>query len=199
MIEAELKARVHDPEYVMGKLERMAEGRVEVYQDTYYDDQSGSIAARDQELRVRTIHGPTSTHSVLTYKCPRVDSESGSKPEHETRVDNPEAVHAMLRGLRYVPAIAFQKQCRNYEFTTRGRSMLATLVQVPEIEGTFLEVETMVPEEKELSSALDDVRSVMSELGIGVDDFTTELYTDAVVARRAREEASIDRVRNDHR
>ncbi|AZS73777.1 class IV adenylate cyclase [Streptomyces lydicus] len=186
MIEAELKARVHDPEYVMGQLERMTEGRVEVYQDTYYDDQSGSIAARDQELRVRTIHGPTSTRSVLTYKCSRVDSESGSKPEHETRVENPEAVHAMLRGLGYVPAIAFQKQCRNYEFTTRGRSMLATLVQVPEVEGTFLEVETMVPEEKELSSALDDVRSVMSELGIDGDDFTTELYTDAVVARRQR-------------
>lgn len=92
----------------------------------------------------------------------------------------------MLRGLGYVPAIAFQKQCRNYEFTTRGRSMLATLVQVPEVEGTFLEVETMVPEEKELSSALDDVRSVMSELGIDGDDFTTELYTDAVVARRQR-------------
>lgn len=42
----------------------------------------------------------------------------------------------------------------------------------------------MVPEERELLPALDDVRSVMSELGIGVDDFTTELYTDAVAARR---------------
>lgn len=177
----------------------MAEGRVEVYQDTYYDEQSGSLDARDQELRVRTIHGPASTRSVLTYKGSRVDSESGSKPEHETRVDNPEAVHAMLRGLGYVPAIAFQKQCRNYEFTTRGRSMLATLVQVPEVEGTFLEVETMVPKEEELSSALDDVRSVMSELGIGVDDFTTELYTDAVAARRASKESSLDHSRSDHR
>ncbi|PBC84680.1 adenylate cyclase, class 2 [Streptomyces sp. 2224.1] len=199
MIEAEVKARVHDPEYVMGQLERMTEGQVEVYQDTYYDDRSGSLDARDQELRVRTIHGPTSTRSVLTYKGTRIDPESGSKPEHETPVDNPEAVHAMLRGLGYVPALTFQKQCRNYEFTTRGRSMLATLVQVPEVDGTFLEVETMVPEEKELSSALDDVRSVMSELGIGADDFTTELYTDAVAARRASKEASLDHARNDHR
>ncbi|MCF3176821.1 class IV adenylate cyclase [Streptomyces sioyaensis] len=199
MIEAELKAQVHNPEYVMGQLECMAEGRVEVYQDTYYDDPSGSLDARDQELRVRTIHGPTSRRSVLTYKGPRIDSESGSKPEHETHVDNPEAVHAILHGLGYVPALSFQKQCRNYEFTTRGRSMLATLVQVPEIEGTFLEVETLVSEEKELPSALDDVRAVMSELGIRGDDFTTELYTAAVAARRATEEAAHDRVSDDHR
>ncbi|TXC95833.1 class IV adenylate cyclase [Streptomyces sp. ISID311] len=185
MIEAELKAQVHNPEYVMGQLECMAEGRVEVYQDTYYDDPSGSLGAQDQELRVRTIQGPTSTRSVLTYKGSRIDSKSGSKPEHETHVDSPEAVHAMLHGLGYVAAIAFQKQCRNYEFTARGRSMLATLVQVPEIEGTFLEVETLVSEEKELSSALDDIRSVMGDLGIHADDFTTGLYTDAVAARRA--------------
>ncbi|MEU9122469.1 class IV adenylate cyclase [Streptomyces sp. NPDC048506] len=187
MIEAELKARVRNPEHVMGQLDRLTEGRAEIYHDTYYDDPSGSLDAEGQELRVRTIHGPNSTRSVLTYKGSRLDPESGSKPEHETRVDNPEAVHAMLRGLGYVPAIAFQKRCRNYEFSSRGRSLLATLVQVPEIEGTFLEVETMVPEEKELSSALADIRSAMDELGIRADDFTTELYTDAVAAQRAME------------
>jgi len=185
LIEAELKARVHNPEYVVGQLDRKAEGRAEVYRDTYYDDPSGNLDARDQELRVRTIHGSNSTRSVLTYKSARIDSESGSKPEHETRVDNPEAVHAMLGGLGYVPAIVFQKRCRNYEFSSHGRSLLATLVQVPEIEGTFLEIETMVQEESELSAALADVRSVMSELGIHEGDFTTELYTDAVAERRA--------------
>lgn len=185
MIEAELKARVHDPEYVRGQLDRLAEGRAEIYQDTYYDAPSGSLGSKDQELRVRTIHGPNSTRSLLTYKGTRIDSASGSKPEHETLVDNPEAVHTMLRELGFVPAIAFQKRCRNYEFNSRGRSFLATLVQVPEIDGTFLEVETLVPEEKELSSALDDVCSAMSELGIRADDFTTELYTNAVAAKRA--------------
>ncbi|MYT31060.1 MULTISPECIES: class IV adenylate cyclase [unclassified Streptomyces] len=185
MIEAELKARVRNPVYVLDRLDQKAEGRTEIYQDTYYDEPSGSLDAQDQELRLRTVRGADSTRSFLTYKDARIDSESGSKPEHETRVDNPEAVHAMLRGLGYIPAIAFQKRCRNYEFSSRGRSLLATLVQVPEIEGTFLEVETMVPGEPELPAALHDVRSVMSELGIRGDDFTTEMYTDAVAARRA--------------
>ncbi|MFE6686724.1 class IV adenylate cyclase [Streptomyces sp. NPDC057743] len=187
MIEAELKARVRNANYVMARLDDKAEGRSELYRDTYYDDPAGTLGAQDRELRVRTIHSGGSTRSVLTYKGARVDARSGSKPEHETRVDSPEAVHAMLRGLGYVPTIAFQKQCRNYEFRARGRSLLATLVHVPEIEGTFLEVETLVSEEDAagLPAALEDIRSVMGELGLQEADFTTELYTDEVAARRA--------------
>ncbi len=62
--------------------------------------------------------------------------------------------------------------------------MLATLVRVPELDGTFLEVETMA-DEGDLAAALRDVREVLGELGIGEQDLTTEQYTDAVAARRA--------------
>lgn len=61
--------------------------------------------------------------------------------------------------------------------------MLATLVRVPELDGTFIELETIVPEE-ELKDALRDVRHVLDDLGVQERDLTTELYTDAVAARR---------------
>lgn len=185
MIEAELKARVHTPEGLLRRLDERAAGRAEIYQDTYYDDPDGGLDQRDQELRVRTVHGPDETRTVLTFKDAKVDDASGSKPEHETRVADPEAVHAMLKGLGYVPVIAFEKRCRNYEFEARGRRMLATLVRVPEVDGTFLELETLVVEEGEVSAALDDVRAVLADLGIEEDDLTRELYTDAVKARRS--------------
>ena len=183
MIEAELKARVRRPEEVLASLDKLAGGVAEVYQDTYYDLPDGSLMAGDRELRVRTVHGPESTRSVLTYKEARVDEASGSKPEHETAVEDPGAVHAMLRGLGYVPAIAFEKRCRNYEFTAEGRAVLATLVQVPELGGTFLELETMA-DEGDLQAALADVREVLADLGVGEEDLTTEAYTDAVAAAR---------------
>ncbi|MFD5419632.1 class IV adenylate cyclase [Streptomyces sp. NPDC127069] len=188
MIEAELKACVHAPQEVLRRLDERAEGRVEVYQDTYYDTVEGTLEARDEELRVRTVHGPEGTRTLLTYKGARVDEGSGSKPEHETRVEDAEAVHATLRGLGYVPAIAFEKRCRNYSFQARGRQMLATLVRVPELDGTFLELETQV-EEKDVPAALDDIRTVLAELGIGPDDLTTELYTASVKAHRLNETA----------
>jgi len=183
LIEAELKARVRDPEHVHAELERRAPGRPEVYADTYYDTPDHQLAASDRELRVRTIHGTESTRTVLTFKGARVDEQSGSKPEHETGVSDPSAVHAALRGLGYVPVVQFEKRCRNHDLQARGRQMLATLVQVPEIGGHFIELETQV-EADDVRAALDDVRAVLAELGVVDDDLTTETYTDAVAARR---------------
>ncbi len=85
--------------------------------------------------------------------------------------------------LGYVPTVALEKRCRNYAFEARGRQMLATLVRVPELDGTFLELETLV-EENDVPRALEDVREVLAELGIGAEDLTREQYTAAVKARR---------------
>ncbi len=191
VIEVELKARVHAPEAVMRLLDGRATARVEVYRDTYYDRPDGSLEKAGEELRVRTVRGADETRTVLTYKGAAIDEDSGSKPEEETRVEDAEAAHAILRGLGHVELIAFEKRCRNYDFEARGRKMLATLVRVPEIDGTFLEVETLVHEEHEehedeLPAALDDVRAVLAELGIGPEDLTRETYTGAVAAQRRR-------------
>ncbi len=183
MIEAELKARVHAPEQVMRLLDELASARVEVYRDTYYDRPDGSLEKAGEELRVRTVHGADGTRTVLTYKGAPVDEESGSKPEHETRVDDADQAHAILRGLGHVELIAFEKRCRNYDFTARGRQMLATLVRVPEIDGTYLEVETLV-DEQDMAAALDDIRAVLAELGVTPKDLTRETYTAAVAAQR---------------
>nr|WP_260860446.1 class IV adenylate cyclase [Streptomyces cupreus] len=178
-----MKARVHAPEQVMRLLDEVASARVEVYRDTYYDRPDGSLEKAGEELRVRTVHGADGTRTVLTYKGAAVDEESGSKPEHETRVDDADQAHAILRGLGHVELIAFEKRCRNYDFTARGRQMLATLVRVPEIDGTYLEVETLV-DEQDMAAALDDIRAVLAELGVTAKDLTRETYTAAVAAQR---------------
>lgn len=183
MIEAELKARVHAPEAVMRLLDERAAARVEVYRDTYYDRPDGSLEKAGEELRVRTVHGAGGTRTVLTFKGAAVDEDSGSKPEHETAVEDAGQAHAILQGLGYVEVIAFEKRCRNYDFEARGRQLLATLVRVPELDGTFLEVETLVDED-EVGAALDDVRAVLADLGIGPEDLTRETYTGAVAAQR---------------
>ncbi|MDT0326962.1 hypothetical protein [Nocardiopsis lambiniae] len=58
------------------------------------------------------------------------------------------------------------------------------MVTVPELEGTFIEVETLV-EEADLSEGPAAVRGVLAELNISEDAFTTEQYTDAVIAHRS--------------
>jgi adenylate cyclase, class 2 len=122
--------------------------------------------------------------AVLTYKEPAADAVSRSKPEHETKVADAAVVDEILRALGLEHLVALEKHCANYRFTAQGRDMLATVVTVPEIDGTFVELETLTDQD-DLAAALGDVRAVLGELGIREDDLTTEQYTDAVMRARA--------------
>lgn len=185
LIEAELKARVADPRSVRALL-RAAAGKPEVarYEDTYFD-RDNELTAGGRELRVRTIITDVAARTLLTYKGPVLDQATGSKSETETVVEDRPSAEAILNGLGFMPRIEFVKNCENYRLTTLvGRSVLATLVTVAELDETFLEVETMVPDETEMRAALDDLRTMLLDLEIGPGSLTTELYTDAVAARR---------------
>lgn len=67
-----------------------------------------------------------------------------------------------------------------------GLDVLATVATVPELDGAYLEVETLVPETV-VTAALADLRALLVELGVAREELTTELYTEAVAARRGRE------------
>jgi adenylate cyclase class 2 len=187
MVEAELKAVVRDVDAVRAALNRRAPAQVCTYVDRYFDYPDRRLTEQGRELRVRTITDYSGhTRVLLTYKEPALDDDSGSKPEHETTVENATTLVTMLTALDVEEFITFQKHCVNYRFTALGRNLLATLVTVPELEGqTFLELET-IAEADELETALDIVRSVLGDLNISEEDLTVETYTDAVTAQRGR-------------
>jgi adenylate cyclase class 2 len=179
-IEAELKARVRDPARVRELLCQWAPEEVAVYSDT----PDRALTSDGRELRVRVIHTDTTDSTVLTYKGPAVDDVSGSKPETETTAADADALRDILAGLGFEVLIEFEKHCSNYQLTASDRTLLATLVHVPELDQTYVEVESIVDTEAEVGPALDTIRAVLGELGIRRADETTETYTDAVAARR---------------
>jgi adenylate cyclase, class 2 len=183
MIEAELKAHVRDPAGLHEQLRCLATAERSTYYDTYYDQPGGELTRTGRELRLRTVETDERKRSLLTYKEREVDPASGSKPEHETGIDSPSVVDIVLRGLGLGHLVTFEKHCTNYRFSANGRDMLATVVTVPELDGTFIELETMTAPD-DTAAALADIRTVMTRLGISEHDLTTEQYTDAVLRRR---------------
>ncbi len=97
----------------------------------------------------------------------------------------------MLGGLGYARTIEFTKQCSNYRWQAGDRSVLATVVSVPELDGTFVEIETMADVD-DVPAALDELRALLAGLGVQADALTTELYTDAVSARRSQAEPFLE-------
>ena len=182
-IEVELKARVKDVDRIRAELEHLAPGVDETYHDTYYDLPDETLTARDQELRVRTVTNDAGSRSLLTFKTAPVEEASGSRPEHETEVSDPVVADTVLKALGAVELISFRKLCRNHRFEAEGREVLATLVEVPEIEGTYLEVETLAPADG-VDAGLSTIRTILARLGISEGDLTTKTYTGAVTAAR---------------
>ncbi|BFU44103.1 class IV adenylate cyclase [Krasilnikovia sp. MM14-A1004] len=181
MIEAELKARLSNPAAVRAALAARATPTRAIYQDIYYDTTGEDLDHTGRELRLRTVDSGDVRIHLLTFKEPAVHEESGSKPEHESTVGTPQAVDHLLRALGYHPLIELTKNCENYRLSHAGRDFLATVVEVPEVEGTFLEVETMT-EVPDVDKALADTRDLLDQLGVTANELTTELYTDAVRA-----------------
>jgi adenylate cyclase, class 2 len=183
VIEAELKTRVDHPDRIRSALAALAEPEHATYRDTYFDWPDARLDAEGTEVRLRTIETAAGTRHILTYKQPAVDA-TGSKPEHETDVADPAPVDAMLTGLGLVTLVSLTKTCANYRFNRDGRSILATLVTVPELDGTFLEVETMA-EPGDLAAASATVRAILADLGLA-NALESGTYTDAVRAARRK-------------
>ncbi|WP_199039997.1 class IV adenylate cyclase [Glycomyces salinus] len=182
MIEAELKARVRNVEAVQHWLRKRATEEPATYHDTYYDWPDHRLDHEGREIRLRTITTLTGTKHLLTYKQPPLDPESGSKPEHETVISDRNPVEVMLRDLGLVELVSLTKQCRNFRFNYRGRRILATLVTVPELDGTFLEVET-ASDQIDIEDALTVVRHILVDLDV-ITDLDSSSYTGSVLAAR---------------
>lgn len=184
-VEAELKALARNPARIHAALSRRAVGECSIYSDRYFDYPDRGWTRQGSELRVRTVTDELGrARALLTFKEPAVDEVSGSKPEHETAVENADVLVTVLTALGVKQIIAFEKRCVNYRFTAQGRDLLATVVTVPELAGrTFIELET-VADPGDVDAALHVVRSVLRELGIEDSDLTTQAYTDAVASRR---------------
>lgn len=182
-IEVELKVRIAEPAAVVGRLRSWAEGEVSTYADTYYDfpDRRLTETGR-QELRLRVIDKPGGKRVVWTFKGAMLDE--ASTPEWETEVGDAQAADAILTGLGLQHLIAYTKQCENFRFTAHGHPIVATVVTVPEIDGTFLEVETLVPDDAARNDALKAINGVLADLGLSVTDLEPTFYIDLVLARR---------------
>lgn len=185
-VEAEQKALVRKRHEVETALAQHGELRHSTYEDTYFDSADGSLVGHDHELRVRVVRTADRASSILTVKGDVVDVGSGSKRETETEVSDAEAAKALLEQLGYRRYVEFTKECANVDLRAHGHDMLATLVTVPEIDGTFIELETIVGDEADLRAALDAVHATLGDLGIEEADFTSDTYTGAVFAARGR-------------
>lgn len=182
-VEVELKARVTNPDLTRSRLESHATGEPSTYHDTYYDwpDHRLTDTGR-QELRVRVVTSPQTTRHILTYKG--AATSATDTPEYETDVTDSAVLDTILSRLGLTHLIAYTKNCINYRFTAHDHPILATLVQVPELDAVFLEIETLIPDTTASHAARTAIHRTLADLGLGDDDLDPTFYIDMVTTAR---------------
>jgi adenylate cyclase class 2 len=181
MYEVELKVRA-DHESVRKRLEELGGAhRATVEQvDTYYDAPHREFAETDEALRLReettleesakTQSEPVEAHTELTYKGALIDDGTKTREEHETRVEDSEAMVAILQGLGFDPAHVVEKVRHRYNL----RGYTVTLDRVRGLD-EFVEVEQTVPEE-DVAAAREGAIDLLDALGLDSDAGITTSY-----------------------
>jgi len=173
MIEVEAKARC-SPDIVETIIDLGGELlEVENHVDFYFNSPFHDFGSTDEALRIRVKeNGPR-----LTYKGPKLDSETKSRRETTVNVDDPNALKDVLEALGFSLAAVVKKQRTKYSL--EGAILALDLVDGL---GTFLEVELSGGEDWNVEK--DKVLELMARLGL--KDLIRKSYLELLAEQGAK-------------
>lgn len=182
MIEVEIKLPVNNCSGTAEELERLgfAEGNLVEESDTYFNSEARDFKQTDEALRIRCCANRTTGKctAVITYKGPKLDAVSMTRPELETGIEDAGTCQAILLSLGFRPCCPVRKLRQYYH---RG-TMTACVDQVENL-GDFLELEILVASEEERELALGQIGEVLKHLGYRMADTTRTSYLSMLQAK----------------
>lgn len=147
MIEVEIKFRVPD----VALVDRLiVEGQLAfadpvVQQDVYWNHPQRNFRETDESLRIRS----SGDQNILTYKAPRLDTLTRTRPEIEIPFlaggESMEKMRAVLLALGFHIIESVRKSRRTAAFLWEGTEIEVVLDEVESL-GTFLEIEAIAEE-----------------------------------------------------
>jgi adenylate cyclase class 2 len=148
--------------------------------DIYYDAPHREFAETDEALRIRretplsSDDGPSSEadeSATFTYKGPLIEGASKTRAEHETGVDDGEALAAALSGLGFEPAETVEKRREFWSYD----GFTVTLDAVTGLD-EYVEIEREVKTEAEVDAAREAAIAALDRLGLDADDQVRTSY-----------------------
>ncbi len=169
-MEVEIKARIRNPDEIRRILKDMgAKYEGEVHQkDIYFNHPCRDFASTDEALRVR-ISGDVR----ITYKGPKVDSETKTREEIELEVESAEKAMDMMKRLGFIEAGTVEKMRETYSLN----DVEITIDNVVGL-GYFIELEIQ-------GENNDKNRERLFSLGkdLGLNDYIRESYLELILKK----------------
>ncbi len=168
--EVEQKHHVDDLNALVTKLvDRGTElGPAVVQVDEYFAHPARDFTRTDEALRIRTLSGA----SFITYKGPKLDSETKTRRELELPLCPGDVggrrFAELLAALGFTPVAIVRKQRRTFHLDHEGRQVEGALDEVDSV-GVYVELEVTTGE-ADLPLAQRIVSSLANELELGASE-----------------------------
>ncbi|WP_416440716.1 class IV adenylate cyclase [Leeuwenhoekiella sp. A16] len=191
MFEVELKAIVRNRSATITQIENLCnETALNLVYDDVYLDKENTLTTVDKELRLRNKTNRDSGESrfFLTFKDSPFDEKSKSKPEFETEIADFNTGIAIFQKLGYSISMRYTKECLIYNLTYQDIKLEVSIVKLPELENTFIEVETQTETEKDIKSRFKILHEFLNQIGIAQIDITSQYYVDAIKEKREQDQ-----------
>ncbi|QAU12445.1 class IV adenylate cyclase [Halorubrum sp. BOL3-1] len=188
MYEVEIKVPA-DLDATRERLREVSAERVaaRLQRDTYYDAPHREFSETDEALRIRretplsdgvsSAETDRDASATVTYKGPLLDDASKTRAEHETGVDDGEALAAALSGLGFEPAATVEKRREFWSYD----GFTVTLDAVTGLD-EYVEIEREVDEEREVDAAREAAVEALDRLGLDADDQVRTSYLGLLLA-----------------
>ena len=184
MREVEIKAVLRDKESVLEKLQTMgcvlSEG--DTQDDTTYVEKVGQtmdeFLQNTRFLRIRVTGKGETIFTVKEHKNRQKDP-TGVPTEHEVQIDSREEMEHMLRIFGFEEAVRLKK-------TRRQGTLNSFVVCIDDVEGlgSFIELESCVPEGSDEKQIQKDMYEILNVLGVADGDYPAQRYDIALLEKR---------------
>ncbi|WEU40794.1 MAG: class IV adenylate cyclase [Candidatus Odinarchaeum yellowstonii] len=174
MIEVEVKVKLKDLNTFKKSLLKLGAEKLkeQFEEDIYFKHPSVDFKETDEALRLRRVSGTVN----LTYKGPRLTSESKTREELNVEVYDFNTCKLLFEKLRFqVLAEIFKKR----EVYALGD--VKVYVDMVKGLGEFAEFEIMVEDEKRVKAAEEKVFNLVEELGFKRADSVTSSYLELIM------------------
>ncbi|WP_297499466.1 class IV adenylate cyclase [Thermococcus sp.] len=161
MIEVELKGYA-DEETFERVREKYRLLRREHHEDTYYRHPCRDFSKTDEALRIRVKRFNGHFEAFMTYKGPKLDSESKTRKEIEVELTDPDRHTQILESLGFTEVLTVVKEREKY-YVEKG--VVITLDEVEGL-GKFIEIETLVDDKEKVPSLVEKLRKILLDLGV---------------------------------
>jgi len=172
MIEVEVKAKINDFDSVKKMLNEInaEKTHVEHQEDSYFNSPIKDFGITDEALRIRKVRISETSKIFITYKGPKIDSQSKTREEIEVGIEDASKLTKIFQHLGFKKVATVIKNRTIYNLNQY-------IISLDEVEGLgpYMEIETDLEDGSEFSDELNKIFDIFKKLHI-TDGFERTSY-----------------------